>query len=32
MAFVDECDSQSLLEKSKQELDPTLWGAVVKLG
>ena len=32
MAIINEKDGQDLLEKAKQELDPTLWGAVVKLG
>ncbi len=32
MAVVNEADAENLLKKAKQELDPTLWGRVVKLG
>jgi 4-diphosphocytidyl-2-C-methyl-D-erythritol kinase len=32
MAILDEKDADQVLTRARQELDPTLWGVVVKLG
>jgi 4-diphosphocytidyl-2-C-methyl-D-erythritol kinase len=32
MAVVDKNDAEEILRRAKQELDPTLWGAVVEIG
>ena len=32
MAVVSKIDAQTVMERAKKELDPTLWGAVVELG
>jgi len=31
MAVIDEDDGMALLERARKELDPTLWGEVVKV-